>query len=156
MTPSLALLVLSLVARERFSTVVYARGLDAIPAVLDVVEDERPLFAGPDGRHATARLLLAWSRWESRWDACAVGDNGRALGIVQVHREWFARVGVSEVATKCDAREGFRAGLRVMHLLVAQCGTVRRALAAFASGSCNPSPHVAALVERRMRAAGVE
>ena len=58
---SLPLLVLSLVSREPTAVeMMLPRGLDAMSAVLDVTDADPPLFAGPNGRHETARLLLAW------------------------------------------------------------------------------------------------
>lgn len=86
---SLYALLLMLLARESTSiATTMPRGLAAIEAIVDVV--------GPDDR-ATARLLLVWSWSESRWDACAEGDHGRAIGVMQVHGAKEAR---------CDAREG--------------------------------------------------
>jgi hypothetical protein len=35
------------------------------------------------------RLLDAIAQVESRYDAAAVGDNGRAVGVYQIHREYW-------------------------------------------------------------------
>jgi transglycosylase-like protein with SLT domain len=46
---------------------------------------ESPLFKGEDGPKRTAAVLVAWAMFESRFDPHAVGDNGKALGMFQVH-----------------------------------------------------------------------
>lgn len=139
------MLVLSLVSREPTSDGLLARGLDAMSAVTDVTAVEDPLFDGPDGRQQTARLLLAWSWRESRWNACAIGDGGRSVSLMQVNRMWLAK---GEVV-HCDARAGFRVGLRVMRQLVLSCGSVRRGLSAYATGVCKPSPRAIEIVTAR-------
>lgn len=149
MTAALFALVLTLASTERASDhVTIPRGIDAIEAVVVVVAEGEPL---PIGRAATARLLLAWSWYESRWNACALGDQGRSVGVMQVNRAWL---GADADRVVCDAREGYRAGLRVLRHLVGACGPMRSALAAYAGGRCQGSPKVNALVERRCAAAG--
>ncbi len=131
---SLHLLLLVLLARESTSiATTMPRGLAAIEAIVDVV--------GPDDP-ATARLLLVWSWSESRWDACAEGDHGRAIGLMQVHGAEEAR---------CDAREGYRSALRLIGVLRTACGSELGAWRAFASGRCDGAKR---LVESRCRAAG--
>jgi hypothetical protein len=44
-----------------------------------------PLFVGVDGSRRTAATLLAWAFFESRFDPKAIGDNGSAFGLYQVH-----------------------------------------------------------------------
>jgi hypothetical protein len=149
---SLPLLVLSLVSREPSAVeMMMPRGLDAIAAAVDVTDTDPPLFAGPNGRHETARLLLAWSYRESRWSACAVGDSGRSVSLMQVNRLWLAE---GEVV-HCDARAGFRAGLRVMRQLAVVCGSVRRGLHAYAGGLCKPTPKTHEIVAARCALAGL-
>jgi hypothetical protein len=131
---SLYSLLLILLARESTAlATTMPRGIAAIEAIVDVV--------GPDDP-ATARLLLVWSWSESRWDACAEGDHGRAIGVMQVHGALEAR---------CDARAGYRAALRLIAVLETACGSRRGALQAFASGRCEGATR---LVESRCRAAG--
>jgi hypothetical protein len=131
---SLWSLLLLLVARESAAVeVTLPRGVEAIAAIVDVV--------GPDD-HATARALLVWSWAESRWDSCAIGDHGRAIGIMQVH---------GAVEARCDARAGYLAALRLLRVLDVACGSRLGAWRAFASGSCKGATR---LVAARCAAAG--
>lgn len=140
---SLPILILTLLSREPAAiAVTMPRAVEAMHAAIDAVAIEGALFTGADAEHRTAALLLAWSWSEARWDSCAVGDNGRAIGLLQVH-------GATDA--KCDALAGMRAGLRMMRTLAHVCGSPRAGLGAFAAGRCAAAPK---LVNARCDAAG--
>ncbi len=131
---SLYALLLLLVARESAAVeVTLPRGVAAIAAIIDVV--------GADD-HATARTLLVWAWHESRLDPCAVGDHGKALGLLQTHGTPEAR---------CDARASVRAAVRLLRVLDVACGSRLGALRAYASGRCDGAGK---LVASRCRTAG--
>lgn len=137
---SLPLLVLALCARESAAIAeTMPRGVAAMHAALDAAASG-PAFL--DDPHDTAALLLAWSWFESRWDPCAIGDQGRAVGIMQVH---------GATAAHCDAAAGYAAALQMLADLRTGCGSARGALSAYASGRCDGAK---GLVNARCRAAG--
>jgi Transglycosylase SLT domain len=71
---------------------------DTATAIAAVVENEKPLFAGPDAKERTAALLIALSWAESRFDPKAVGDHGHSVGLYQIFH------------TNLPTPEGFRRG----------------------------------------------
>lgn len=97
-------------------------------------------------RERMARLLVVWSFYESSFVPEAIGDGGKACGLLQVHAN----------AKRCreltrSAYEGMDAGATMLDGLIATCGSLRSALGAYATGQCGGAP---ALVERRCKEAG--
>ena len=95
-----------------------------------------------------AKLLIAWSYWESSWHYQALGDGGRSCGIMQV----MPRTG----GMTCDKMRsspeaGFRAGLGVIRSLNKLCGGLKPALGAYGSGRCGG---IQKTVEKRCKASG--
>lgn len=129
---ALATIVATLAAREPSSKEKLTdRGNAAAAAALEVSAGNHR-FLGDDVE-SRAALLLAWSYFESGWQPCAVGDAGRSLGIMQVNVGWL---GKDPKRILCDAKAGYTEGLKVLDAMVEQCGTPRRALVAYAAGSC--------------------
>jgi len=100
-----------------------------------------------EAKEKLARLLVAWSYWESTWDFKAIGDNGRSCGIMQV---------ATSRAESCSsltasAHAGLASGLQKLEFLVKRCGGLKPALGAYASGKCGGVPN---LVERRCKVSG--
>lgn len=134
------------------SSVPGAAVVEAASDVRDVALDELPLFDGPDGRARTASLLLVWSWRESAWRADAVGDAGRSLGAMQTGAMWLRGHAPAEVLS--DRKLGLRLGLEAMRELAAMCGSVKRGLYAYASGTCNGTARARALVANRCAVSG--
>jgi hypothetical protein len=147
---SIAFLVIELAAREPGAALVAARGFLARNAALDAAAS-RPLFDGDDAAEQTAALLVAWSYFESRWDPSAVSPDGLDCGVMQVRRWHLPGGQCSSVKT---ASAGYAAALDLLRELRARCGSVTRALHAYASGSCEPSTKTNAIVSRRCALAG--
>jgi membrane-bound lytic murein transglycosylase MltF len=130
----------------------YARAESLASDVAAVVATERPLFAGADARRRTARLLAVWAWHESSGRADAIGDGGRACGVMQLHEH--ARNGTPCEMILRDRRLGLRLGLRYMRQAVAYCGgSITAGLSAYASGICRGAERVDKLVHARMRRA---
>jgi hypothetical protein len=120
--------------------------------VAAVAEGEAPLVAGD--REATARVLLVWAWRESAWRTNALGDAGNACGVLQLHA--IARDGHTCTELRSDRRLALRVGLAWMRRMRDVCGgSVRAGLRAFASGSCVGTPRARALVDHRLKLAGV-
>lgn len=126
---------LGIPAAERFALV-----LD----VLDVAADEPPLWGD---RARTARLLVVWAARESAGRADAVGDQGRACGVLQLHE--VARGGRTCADLRASRRVGLRAGLAWMRYTAERCGSVVAGLRAYASGSCAGTHRARELVQAR-------
>jgi len=105
-----------------------------------------------DDREATARLLVVFAWRESAFAADALGDHGRACGLLQLHD--VARQGHSCDEVRADRRLALRLGLAWMRRMRDVCGSVKGGLAAFASGRCSGLPRVDALVASRCALAG--
>ena len=103
----------------------------------------------PDAARAkVARLWVVWTFYESSFRSDVVGDHGRSCGIAQVQ----PRPGGPTCAEmRRSAYVGMEAGAAFLESLVAQCGSLRSALGAYASGRCGGAP---ALVARRCSEAG--
>lgn len=72
---------------------------------------------------------------ESRYTADAVGDSGRALGIMQIQPRWhadrMARLGVTDLL---DERQAALVGCDYLSELLARYGTYQEALTAYRYG----------------------
>lgn len=96
-----------------------------------------PVFGGELGDVRTAALLVSWFWFESRFQIDAVGDNGRAVGLGQIHSENFS-AGVTRDRMLTDPAVAASEALRLLRLSMKAC----RALpleergAWYASGSC--------------------
>lgn len=129
---AMAAIVATLAARDPSSKEkLTARGLQAASAALEAAAGDHK-FLGKDVEDRAA-LMLAWSYFESGWQPCVVGDAGRSLGIMQVNVSWL---GKDPKRILCDAKAGYEEGLKVLDAMVEQCGTPRKALIAYAAGTC--------------------
>jgi hypothetical protein len=81
----------------------------------------------------TARILAVWAYRESAGRSI-MGDHGAACGVLQLHEQ--ARQGHACSEILADRRLGLRLGLAWMRRMAEQCGSVRRGLGAYATGSC--------------------
>ena len=126
---------------------------------------EEPLYpCEPDGcasaRHQTALLLTAWSIRESAGLSNVWGDNHTSIGTMQFKAHYLKHPALevyetSEKEVLSSRREGMRLGLAWMRYLKTACGgSVRRALYAYASGSCAGSVEVRKKVLARCELAG--
>lgn len=123
MLPDLLLLLLSLGLRN-------GTALDLAIDVRHVALTEQPL---DDDRALTARILAVWAYRESAGRSI-LGDHGAACGVLQLHD--VARQGTPCAEILADRRLGLRLGLAWMRQMAEQCGSVRRGLGAYATGSC--------------------
>lgn len=99
-------------------------------------------------REKLAKLLIAWSYWESSWRHDVLGDGGRSCGIMQV----MPRTGgVSCDKIRSSPEAGFRAGLGVIRSLNKTCGGLRPALGAYGSGKCGG---IKKIVDERCKKSG--
>jgi hypothetical protein len=126
---------------------------------------EEPLYpCSPEGcadaRRKTALLLTTWTIRESAGLANVWGDNHTSIGSMQFKAHYLKHpalevYGATEKDVLSSRREGMRLGLAWMRYLRDACGgSVRRALYAYASGSCIGSPSVRTKVLARCELAG--
>ena len=128
MLPDLLFLLLGLGLRD-------GSALDLAVDVRHVALTEAPLD-GSDGapdRLMTARVLAVWAYRESAGRSI-LGDHGAACGVLQLHEQ--ARQGHACAEILADRRLGLRLGLAWMRKMAEQCGSLRRGLGAYATGSC--------------------
>ena len=104
--------------------------LDLAIDVRSVAMTEQPL---DDDRQLTARVLAVWAYRESAGRSI-MGDHGAACGVLQLHEQ--ARQGTPCSEILADRRLGLRLGLAWMRRMSEQCGSLRRGLGAYATGSC--------------------
>jgi hypothetical protein len=123
MLPDLLFLLLSLGLRD-------GSALDLALDVRHVALTEQPLDAD---RQLTARVLAVWAYRESAGRSI-MGDHGAACGVLQLHEQ--ARQGHACAEILADRRLGLRLGLAWMRRMAEQCGSVRKGLGAYATGSC--------------------
>lgn len=123
MLPDLLFLLLGLGLRD-------GSALDLAVDVRHVALTEQPL---DDDRAMTARVLAVWAYRESAGRS-VMGDHGAACGVLQLHEQ--ARQGHACAEILADRRLGLRLGLAWMRRMAEQCGSVRRGLGAYATGSC--------------------
>lgn len=123
MLPDLLFLLLSLGLRN-------GSALDLAIDVRHVALTEQPL---DDDRLLTARVLAVWAYRESAGRSI-LGDHGAACGVLQLHEQ--ARQGTPCSEILADRRLGLRLGLAWMRKMAEQCGSVRKGLGAYATGSC--------------------
>lgn len=140
----------------------YDVALDATAVALT----EEPLYpcdaegSCATARHQTALLLTAWSVRESAGLSSAWGDNHTSIGSMQFKAHYLkhpvlAEYGLTERDVLDSRREGMRLGLAWMRYLRTACGgSVRRALYAYASGSCVGTKDVQKKVLARCELAG--
>lgn len=117
-------------------------------AAYHVAQTETPLFKGPDARAKTARFYIVWTARESGAFENVIGDSGHAFGPMQVHFEWLDVVD-HDYTEQFDLKGSMRTAHSVMIYLIKKCGSPRRALYAYAGGSCYPSIKTKAKVEAR-------
>lgn len=123
MLPDLLFLLLSLGLNN-------GSALDLAIDVRSVALTEQPL---DDDRMLTARVLAVWAYRESAGRSI-LGDHGAACGVLQLHE--VARQGTPCSEILADRRLGLRLGLAWMRKMAEQCGSLRRGLGAYATGSC--------------------
>jgi hypothetical protein len=123
MLPDILFLLLSLGLRD-------GSALDLALDVRAVAMSEAPL---DEDRAMTARILAVWAYRESAGRSI-MGDHGAACGVLQLHE--VARQGTPCAEILADRRLGLRLGLAWMRRMAEQCGSVRRGLGAYATGSC--------------------
>ncbi|NBT35824.1 MAG: hypothetical protein EBT03_09880 [Betaproteobacteria bacterium] len=151
-TTAIASIVAALAAKEPGSTeLLTQRGTAAAEAATEVAAGEHK-FLGRD-EASRAAILTVWAFHESRWNACAVGDSGRSIGLMQVNRVWIGQKRASQVM--CNAQAGMEEAIKILDVLTEKCGTPRRALTAYATGKCVSGKSVNAFVEHRWSQAGL-
>lgn len=101
-----------------------------------------------EAKERLARLLIAWSYWESAWDHNALGDGGRSCGVMQVNPR---TIGISCEELRRSTRSGMVAGFRVIRRLNKLCGGLKPALGAYGSGQCGG---IKTTVEKRCTISG--
>lgn len=88
---------------------------------------------------ATARLLVTMVVKESAGVETAIGDSGEAYGVAQIHwRVWlpFLESKGFDLYALFDMELSMRAMLAILDEQRARCGSLRRAMYAYASGHC--------------------
>lgn len=149
-SPALLALVATLVGTAKVPDAVTER---AKGALVDVETALRAESLDGEKLEAWSRRLWGWAYWESGWHAAPAGSNdaGAACGVLQVHGPERLLDGATCAAVRKDRVLGFRVGYRLIVELVAKCGTVERALGAYATGQCGGAP---LLVRRRCKVLG--
>ena len=115
---------------------------DAAAVAFD--DQERPLFAGPNGRTQTALLMLSIASYESSYrktvdDGATQGDHGHSFCLMQIRvgagvtREGWSGDDLIAERTRC-----FRAALHILHGSFNVCHTlpVEDRMSAYATGRC--------------------
>jgi len=128
---------LFMLASSHASNVTQALAFDVASDARDVALVEAPLWKNE--RLKTAKLLVVMAGREGTGLETVIGDHGAAHGTMQIHPDvWapFLEERGFDYTTYYDRRESMRAMLTIVHHLVEQCGSVKRALYAYASGSC--------------------
>lgn len=104
----------------------------------------------PDAaRVKVAKLLADWMIYESSGYPDVSGDRGAACGLMQVVPETYTQLTGKTLSCnemRKNAWTGAEAGAEVIEALVKQCGSLKSALGAYASGHCGWAQD---LVERR-------
>jgi hypothetical protein len=126
-----------------------ARAKDVARDVVEIALTEDPLFpcveAKDEGcleaRRQTAMLLTVWHIRESGGLWNIWGDNHTSIGPLQfkavyLRSEALAPFGATVEDVLGDRKVGLRLGLAWMRYLREWCGSPRRALHAYASGTC--------------------
>lgn len=102
-----------------------------------VAMSEEPLWN--NGQLKTGKLLVVMAGRESAGNATVIGDSGAAHGAMQIHpRVWgrFLEERGFDYTVYYERRDSMRAMLAIVRHLTERCGSVKRALYAYASGSC--------------------
>ena len=136
---------------------------------IEVALEEKPLFHCSkeseekdncaEARKKTARLLIVWSIRESAGIANVWGDNHTSIGAMQF-KSWYLKHPVlaeynADEAQVLESRKlAMKLGLAWMRYLKTTCGSPKRALVAYASGSCIGTMAVKEKVEQRCKLAG--
>lgn len=76
------------------------------------------------------------SHRESRWDPNVVNPKSGTCGATQLSPIWWQGHTCAEI--RHDRRLAFKLGLDAIDVLTVQCGSLERALVAFAHGQCGP------------------
>lgn len=126
----------------------YARALGASTMVVNVVVKADTSILYPEltkedpwaARTRLGRLFVAWSYYESSWEPKARGDNGTSCGIMQM-KPWYVGKTCKELE---NPHVAYEASLKFLERLTKQCGTLRSALGAYASGKCDGAPTLVA------------
>lgn len=130
---------LFMLAASHTSNVAPHLAFDVASDARDVALSEAPLWSTKGGRLKTAKLLVVMAGRESGGNETVYGDGGAAHGALQIHpRVWdeFLSERGFDYTTYYDRRESMRAMLEIVKFLTGRCGSVKRALYAYASGSC--------------------
>jgi hypothetical protein len=158
-----------LLASSMLGTANFERSVSVATDAIDVAMHEEPLFtcskasAEKDGcadaRKKTAMLLIVWSIRESAGLANVWGDSHTSIGTMQF-KSWYlkhpamAEYNATEADVLADRKVGLKLGLAWMRHLKTSCGSAKKALYAYASGSCIGSMPVREKVESRCKQAG--
>jgi hypothetical protein len=141
------------------------RAMDVATDAYVVSLTEEPLYlcngeSCTEARHQTSLLLTTWAIRESAGLSNVWGDNHTSIGAMQFKAHYLKHpalkvYGATEKDVLSSRREGMRLGLAWMRHLRGVCGgSVRRALYAYASGSCIGSESVRKKVLARCELAG--
>lgn len=120
--------------------------------VSEVVESHPELNLFPkdkNGLYRTKKVSIVWNIFESGGRKGAVGDNGNACGVSQLHKHYWYGYSCAQILE--DRKLGIYLGLRAMKELSVQFHSVRTGLAAFAGGNQYKSIRVQKIVTDRMR-----
>jgi hypothetical protein len=105
------------------------RALDLVSVLLDTCRDE----------NVNPLLIAAIISLESNWDVSCMESNTGAYGLMQVNTGWKNAAVVEEYTL--DPAEQLKDGITILKISLAKCGTVRGALAFYATGkTCIPIP----------------
>lgn len=100
--------------------------------------DGAPLF----DREERFWIVQGWH--ESRWRADALGDGGKACGVVQIHRGMIPPGFGTCDDLRRDRRLGFAAGRALLRGLIERCKGVRPGIGAYFTGKCGGAPKMIA------------
>lgn len=98
-------------------------------------EVQEHIFAVCEEKGIEPEVIFAMIWRESRYDAYAVGDNGRASGLMQIHKRWHSermeRLGVTDLL---DPIQNVTVGIDYLDELYRKYGDISHAIVSYNKG----------------------
>lgn len=134
----------------------YQSTVDVAQIATELSQERDPALYFPElakedldaARFKMASLWVVFAFHESSFQPSALGDHGRSCGLMQVQPK--AGYPSCQQMLK-NPKVAMRAGAMAMEDAIKECGTLKKGLSAYASGTCGGAKK---LVEQRCKEAG--